>query len=1637
MFNSGGTFGFGQPQQPNFSSGGTFFNTPAAQQTPMGFGTSTFGSTPASTFQMGSTPNPCSNSMSTTSLGTGIGNNPTTGTSSPMGGFFGATQPTGGLFGTQPAQNTGGLFGAKPAFSATPQSTFGSPAASTPTFGSPSPFGMTTTSTFGAAQEPGTISVKYQPTSITEQPGSSPNYFQAITAMKQYENKSFEELRFEDYMANRKGTTATPQSTFGSTFGASTSASPFGGSTFGQTPAGGLFGQTNPTQPQQPGGLFGQTSTGMFGAQPQQQPGGLFGQTSTTGGLFGTQPQQQSSTFSFGATQQQQQQPQQQQQQQQQQPGGIFGMSQPITTGAFGSTQPASTGLFGQPSTTGFSFGQSSTASPFGQTTTPATSFGAQPQQQTSSFSFGAPQQQPAANPFGSSFGTTQQSAGGLFTSGTSNTGSLFQTPQTQSPFGATNANTFAYGSNTPKPATNASSPLFGSNNTLGGLSTPGNTFGTSTFGSQTPSQQGSLFKPSTFSAASPSSPATFGGLNTSGTGLFTSNPQSTTPSLGLGSFNFSSPTTNTALNIGGGNSSLGGLGGLGGTSSGLGGFGYGAGLNSGFQGAQSNLGMSGQMPQKPQTPQDSSPYASNRLYSDEYQIPAEIENNQTSQIPFEPKTDKLEKKKTVTPTHSSVMKSGATIRPRSSPKTVQTTPDYSEHSPHRELGRKSLKQLEIDENEEIVATAPGSRAYSPLQKDETPTRIPQKVTKQKNQLRLDEPMYSTEPPLSELQLFSVDELKKVRNFKIIHSEYGSIEFNEADLSEESDLNKTVIFHEKTVTVYPEADRKPPVGLGLNRRAIIKLHKCYPKNERGEPITDPEDSKVKRKFQKIKETPDTKFIDYDYGNGTWTFQVEHFSSYEVPSDDEQEQESTKVKKAKIVNDSEMETEEPEIFFQHTLAGGSKPSQPPASPTKSFVLMRNPSANSTFYFNATQSNPSSQPTQTFSTKSSRPASNSFSHNPSTFSNNIGSLALALVPMQTETSSSSSTPSPINGHLSVIAPGSAGLIKTKVSTIVDAGLGMNYSFRTGWALGGKIIRIEGSSIKIHSIEPLSLPQNEPLATERLLYNDALDKTLSLTLKNSVTQTENGVPKISTPPIAFREFQQKFADYNSLKGIDDKKPTMRSLLCKERQMWNLASILWDAGNQQFAPLASKIGEDGKIGIESIFDPKSTPERDALLEQQNRKDLLSKWLQALITPKIEESLSHEVLSDERSIFHYLTGRQIVKAVESAERIRDFRLSTVIAQGANDLNTRDLIREQMHIWTDLEFDGYISLVNKKIFAILSGEIDHVVCKSLEWYRAYGVHLWYATRFAEPIAASVFRFNETFASDPNLAPIPSYLEQNQNQKQIYDIFYNLLMIYSSDSHLLEQSIQPLSFGPAKNDYRLTWLLAKLLRARNTRQLSDVSKIDKLHLSFCEQLEAGNQSKWGAFALLHLSQPEHRKSALKNFLFRYYSKPDRVAGPENSSDSFFLNLGIPKSWIAEAKARYYFSLGNKSKAVEKYCEAGLLDEAYLIFMNDLAPNYIISENLEDLEKILVKLHENKDIIHNWSSLAQAYFDYLLLENAKEKEGQKRLAHSLSVFIFNFSSHNHNLQTRVAIELINEVITKVLHQDQDELWNADLS
>ncbi|XP_042543539.1 nuclear pore complex protein Nup98-Nup96 isoform X3 [Dipodomys spectabilis] len=337
--NTGSLFGNSQTK-PGGLFGTSSFSQPATStSTGFGFGTSTgtsnslFGSSSTGTSLFSS-----QNNAFAQNKPTGFGN---FGTSTSSGGLFGTTNTTSNPFGS----TSGSLFG--------PSSFTAAPTGTTIKFNPP-----TGTDTMVKAGVSTNISTKHQ----------------CITAMKEYESKSLEELRLEDYRANRKG----PQNQVG----AGTTAGLFGSSP-ATSSATGLFSSstTNSGFAYPNKTAFGTSTTG-FGTNP----GGLFGQqnqqtTSLFSKPFGQATTTQNTPFSFGNTSTLGQ-PSTNTMglfgvTQASQPGSLFGTATNTSTGtAFGT----GTGLFGQ-TNTGFGavsstlFGNNKLTT-FGTSTTSAPSFG-------------------------------------------------------------------------------------------------------------------------------------------------------------------------------------------------------------------------------------------------------------------------------------------------------------------------------------------------------------------------------------------------------------------------------------------------------------------------------------------------------------------------------------------------------------------------------------------------------------------------------------------------------------------------------------------------------------------------------------------------------------------------------------------------------------------------------------------------------------------------------------------------------------------------------------------------------------------------------------------------------------------------------------------------------------------------------------------------------------------------------------------------------------------------------------------------------------------------------------------------------------------------------------------------------------
>ncbi|KAF7206744.1 nuclear pore complex protein Nup98-Nup96 isoform X2 [Nothobranchius furzeri] len=859
--NTGGLFGSTQTK-PGGLFGSSTFSQPATSSTGTGFG-------------FGATSGPSTGLFGNTGTGT------SSGLFSQQTNTFGANKPASfGSFGT--STSSGGLFGS----TNTTSNPFG---------GSSSLFGA---SGFSATQQPGTT-VKFNPptgsdTMVKAGVTTSINTkHQCITAMKEYENKSLEELRLEDYQAGRKGPTNPMAAGAGGLFGGSTATSSATTGLFGSSASNAnfSFGPNKTTFGPSSSGTFGTTTGGLFGTQTQQPAGSLFKTfgapttTQSTGLSFGnTYAMGQPNTSSMGlfgnaAAPQ---------------AGSLFGTTQTSTATGFG-TAP---GLFGQPSS---GFGNVGTQSLFGNktagfgtTTTSAPSFG------TGTGLFGnKPTLTLGTGTNTSTFGfVANPAAGGLF-GNKSTTGGLGTGLGTS--FGTVGTGPSLFGNNQNKLGT-----TLGTMGTFGATGFSGGT-GSLGFGaSQQPvalsdpnssaAQQAVLQQQLSVLAYSPygDSPLFKNSLSDpkkKEERLKPTNPTAqkalTTPAHYKLTPRPATRVRPKALSSSGGSKSQ---------------------LFDGLDDDELSLANGAFVPRKSikklvlknlNNSQYSSPLnrdgedlASPSLYPHNGLGQTGLEELQevpvpSSQADDDPEVSQFYINPIAKPVPQGHTQSSLqdTISDLNMHKQARNGLELSSEDVSASLGERSLQDEREEEEEE--------EQQEKSQQSPHPAGV---VLKRVG--------YYTIPSLEDLTDM-MDESGQcvVENFTVGRKGYGSVFFpGEINLTG-LNLDEIVHFRRKEVIVYPDDKSKPPEGEGLNRRAEVTLDGVWPIDKTtcmqirsSERLTD---MNYEGRLEKASRKQGARFLEYRPETGSWVFEVAHFSKYGLQDSDEDEDVPPKTEPKKL------------------------------------------------------------------------------------------------------------------------------------------------------------------------------------------------------------------------------------------------------------------------------------------------------------------------------------------------------------------------------------------------------------------------------------------------------------------------------------------------------------------------------------------------------------------------------------------------------------------------------------------------------------------------------------------------------------------------------------------------------------------
>lgn len=130
-------------------------------------------------------------------------------------------------------------------------------------------------------------------------------------------------------------------------------------------------------------------------------------------------------------------------------------------------------------------------------------------------------------------------------------------------------------------------------------------------------------------------------------------------------------------------------------------------------------------------------------------------------------------------------------------------------------------------------------------------------------------------------------------DFTIGRTGYGSIYFEgEVNLTN-LNLDEIVHIRRKEVIVYPDDEKKPPIGEGLNRRAEVTLDGVWPTDKTSRClIKSPErlaEMDYEGRLEAVSRRQGARFKEYRPETGSWVFKVAHFSKYGLQDSDEEEE----------------------------------------------------------------------------------------------------------------------------------------------------------------------------------------------------------------------------------------------------------------------------------------------------------------------------------------------------------------------------------------------------------------------------------------------------------------------------------------------------------------------------------------------------------------------------------------------------------------------------------------------------------------------------------------------------------------------------------------------------------------------------
>lgn len=827
--------------------------------------------------------------------------------------------------------------------------------------------------------------------------------------------------------------------------------------------------------------------------------------------------------------------------------------------------------------------------------------------------------------------------------------------------------------------------------------------------------------------------------------------------------------------------------------------------------------------------------------------------------------------------------------------------------------------------------------------------------------IKLTRPEYYTVPPLDEIHKYKTESgACLVKGFKIGRYGYGNVYFPDQMDIANLDLDEIIHFRFREVTLYPDENKKPPVGQGLNRPAQVTLDHVWPRHPvTHEIIKDPKEIAADNFLDRLillTEKQHAELIDYRPDTGAWVFSVAHFSKYRYSDVDDEEiaQELEKAKRDREMQRKAMEDAKAEASKSDSVARGlggipqyetymaDGPGRDIAFPPQSHTHARLAAAFSGDFKSAMVMKSAFFDEESISDDVSSSDIGIVHHFSIPSASVIGSATRA-----TGFRRRNNVPEPKyyalrNRHH--VVPIQRSLLASR--NYMDMAVFKGRSFKVGWGRGVTFTTVTTptSLFGPHVINERCTYR--PGAIMRLEIGNVasnyqkmnLEKHLQIMFEESSIQIDSSEVPLFVVNKGFRCLLRHQDVAARLDEEDYTEP-----LSYYRQVWNLCLALWG--------------------------PNSATATD-------RREQFSQWLEDAATPHVKNELGIHIFQKSvalKNIFVYLTGHRIDEAVELAMERGYPRLSALISQASAHESARLDINEQLANW---QATGVINNIEKdimKIYMFLGGVpmISNInVCENLDWKRALAFHLWYMCPPGISLIHAACAYRTAF-EELGYANRPSPANYQFTSDMVCDILYHIIQLFANLTRPLSRIINPISYTEDPLDYRLSWLLLQVFSALKVGTISeDVS--NAVHISFASQLEDLGYWEWSVFILLFIKDKSAKTNAIMSVLDRNLD-PNRASKDNVMIEDLLVNnFKIPPKWI-------HTVLANKASShSEKYKHLILTDkwlQAHQIAIKHLIPDFISTGQCDKLSKVLKSLIPGKRCILHWNTQAGLVLDFL--------------------------------------------------------------